>query len=297
VAIYDTLGFRDGLPNGWDAAADATGAFADVFRLARGVYHGNACDLPGVLLKYDPFVDLLGHAYRASMVTWEMACYVGHTLRWGTDLGIKSSALRGYSLRGNYKSATGADAPKGVAAFEKRLEEQRTVDLGDWPSIGTAVLSRVFGSWRMAPIGLVAKGDDARIVTDHTASGLNGAYTSTFLKHTIDSLTQLARHLLPGHALSVFDVEGAFKVIPIAPHLWPHMLSKFRLSSPETASGVTSSGRLLMPLAGDFGTAGMPGVFKVFYDCVIGRAWREHSTSSRSRSLCTSTTPRSWEHR
>jgi hypothetical protein len=35
---------RRPLPNGWDAAADVGGTFAEAFRLARLVYYGNACD-------------------------------------------------------------------------------------------------------------------------------------------------------------------------------------------------------------------------------------------------------------
>ena len=269
---YDLLEFTDGLPNGWDAAADTAGHFDVAFRLARSVYHGTACDLPGVLLKYEPFMAILGHAVRAGMVAWDVACYVAHTLRWGTDMGVKRDNLRGHSVRSNYKSSTGDDIGKGVSEFEERLSAQRTLDLGAWSTLGSNLLSSVFGSWRIAPIGLVVKGEKNRLVTDHTASLFNGAYESEFLRHTIDSMNQLARHLLPGYSMGVFDVRSAFQIIPVAVHLWPHMMSKFRLSSGTEASGLTVGEHLLMPLAGDFGTSGMPGVFKVFYDCVIGMA-------------------------
>ena len=48
--------YRNGLPRGWSESSDAVGAFADMYKWARVVYMGNACELPGVNIKFDTFI-------------------------------------------------------------------------------------------------------------------------------------------------------------------------------------------------------------------------------------------------
>ena len=60
----------------------------------------------------------------------------------------------------------------------------------------------------------------------------------------------------------VTDVESAFPMLPLAPWLWPFFLHRFY---PKGGNDL----HLYAHLQGDFGTRGMPGVFKVFFVDVL----------------------------
>ena len=88
----------------------------------------------------------------------------------------------------------------------------------------------------------------------------------TGLSHTLDSYAEMARRFLPGYAAHVSDVEAAFPMLPFAPWVWPFMLHRFYRGEGPGLS-------LFCHLNGDFGTRGMPGVFKIFFvDVVLNMA-------------------------
>ena len=55
--------------------------FAPMFRLARVVYQGTACDLPGVSVNYEKFVPDMWTAVKAGFVKPYLAEFVQHGLR------------------------------------------------------------------------------------------------------------------------------------------------------------------------------------------------------------------------
>ena len=57
--------YVDGLPRGWDPSADTEGQFTEMFTLARRVFEGTACDLPGVGIKYETFIPTMWRAVQA----------------------------------------------------------------------------------------------------------------------------------------------------------------------------------------------------------------------------------------
>ena len=63
--------------------------------------------------------------------------------------------------------------------------------------------------------------------------------------------------------MHVTDVEAAFPMLPFAPWVWPFMFHRFFASDDPTSL------HLFCHVTGDFGTRGMPGVFKIFFVDVV----------------------------
>ena len=61
----------------------------------------------------------------------------------------------------------------------------------------------------------------------------------------------------------VSDVEAAFPMIPLLPALWWVFMFKF------FADDETMDESLYMHMFGDFGAAGLPGTFKIFFVDVL----------------------------
>jgi len=67
--------------------------------------------------------------------------------------------------------------------------------------------------------------------------------------------------------MRVSDVDAAFPMLPFHPDLWRFMFFRF-YATPDSPFQ-----HLLVHLCGDFGTSGMPGVFKMFFvDVVVNMA-------------------------
>lgn len=259
--------WSDGLPRGWSEGADTRGVFSEMFRLARVVYEGTACDLPGIDLKYDTFVPAMWSAVRAGFVQPRLAEYVHQMLRWGSDVGVVPSLLHGTRIYNNYESSTGDFRSRVIKATVERVSAGRTLDLGEWGFGFRELLPNVFteGAY-VFPLGAVEKPlerNSARPTDDHTRTGLNAASDMTHLGHSLDTYAEIAAALLPGFAMHVSDVEAAFTKLPIAPWLWPRFFHRFYDSMGSNAL------HLYVHTTGDFGTRGMPGVFKIFFVDVV----------------------------
>ena len=106
-----------------------------------------------------------------------------------------------------------------------------------------------------------------RPTDDHTRTGLNAATDLGFLSHTLNTYTEIAEFFRPGYFMRVSDVEAAFPLLPLHPDLWPFFLFRF------FASDSDSQLSLFVHLCADFGGAGTPGTFKVFFvDVVVNMA-------------------------
>jgi len=86
-------------------------------------------------------------------------------------------------------------------------------------------------------------------------------------RHALTAYKDVAFLLKKGFVMYVTDVEAAFPMLPLAPCIWMFFLFKF------FADNETVEESLFMHLFGDFGAAGLPGTFKLFFDdCVIPMA-------------------------
>ena len=65
-----------------------------------------------------------------------------------------------------------------------------------------------------------------------------------------------------GYVMHVSDVDNAFPMLPFAPWLWPFMFFRFYREGMDAQT-------LFYHVCGDFGTRGMPGVFKIFFVDVL----------------------------
>ena len=63
------------------------------------------------------------------------------------------------------------------------------------------------------------------------------------------------------------DVEDAFPMLPLHPDVWPYFMYRFYVDDTSDTEA------LFLNCMGDFGAAGMPGTFKIFFaDVVVGMA-------------------------
>ena len=67
--------------------------------------HGTACELPGVSIKFGPFMQIMRRAVELEWVRPEHAEFVAHGLRWGFDVGVRRHLLRGQRVFANYESS------------------------------------------------------------------------------------------------------------------------------------------------------------------------------------------------
>ena len=233
--------------------------FAELDELKSLVIAENACALPGVSVRFEEFVSYMWFAVSKGFVSRDHAEFIQDGLQNGFMAGVDLSSLRGRRVFKNYKSALD-HRPHMTKAILKRVEKNKTLYLGEWHA---GVVP--FDNFTVFAMGAVSKSidgvviDEMRPTSDHTASGLNAATDMTFLRHSVTSYKDIARFLRPGYWMRVSDVDGAFPLLPFHYDLWPHML--FRCYSSDEATSLS----LFCHLCGDFGTAGMPGVFKIFF--------------------------------
>jgi hypothetical protein len=152
----------------------------------------------------------------------------------------------------------------------KRVKLGKTVWLGTWSESLGKLLRSTFGSTFIFPMGAVSKPLEPlekRPTDDHTRTGLNAATDLSFLRHTLDTYSEIAAFLKQDYFMRVSDVDAAFPLLPLHPDLWPFFLFRFFTNDDTQALS------LFAHLCGDFGAAGMPGTFKVFFvDVVVNMA-------------------------
>ena len=225
-----------------------------------------ACALPGVSVKYDSFVPIMWRAVARGYVDHDKACFVGDGLRWGFKAGIDVARLASGGNRwfSNYQSSI--DARDAVTrATMKRVEKGKTLLLGAWTNTLADAVKAAFSSSLIFPLGAVAKPlepGEVRPTSDHTRTGLNAATDLGFLKHSLDAYNEIAWFLQLDYFMRVSDVEAAFPLLPLHPDVWPFFMFRFFADQ-------GSSLHLFMHVCGDFGAAGMPGTFKIFFADVL----------------------------
>ena len=246
-------------------AAGPTDLLCEVARLSDLVYNVNACELPGVDIKYNSFMDVMWSAVRAGYVAAPHARFVADGLRYGFTFGVDLDALRGQRIFNNYESTVVArDAI--TRALNKRVAAGKTICLGGWSEQLRVSLRERFENFFIFPMGAVEKPlepGEYRPTSDHSRTGLNAATSLEFLRHSLTAYKDVAAYLQRGHFMYVSDVEAAFPMLPIHPRLWPFFMCR------GYASPVDSHMSLYMHVTGDFGAAGLPGAFKIFLVDVV----------------------------
>ena len=119
--------------------------------------------------------------------------------------------------------------------------------------------------------------EERRPTSDHTKTGLKEATDTDALKHSLNAYREIAEYLMPGYYMAVMDVDAAFPILPLAPVLWPFFLFLWEeVGVPGCVGGLAGVFYLFLHLFADFGAAGVPGTFKIFFsDVVVGIARSE----------------------
>ena len=238
-----------------------------MFDLANTIYSSNACSLPGCLIKYDSFIPAMWDAVANGFVSFENAQYVAEGLRWGFNPGVRLGEIRsrGHRWFSNYPTAI-AHQDAVTSAIQSRVQDHKTMVLGHWSAPMAAGLKQVFQASTIFPMGAVEKSSQPgvfRPTDDHTRTGLN--HLSDAMSFSLNAAKEIAEFLKWNHFMRVSDVADAFPLIPLSPDVWPYMLFRWYVPGKDTRV------HLHLHIHGDFGTAGMPGVFKVFFaDVVVG---------------------------
>ena len=229
--------------------------------------------MPGCAVKYDTFMHSMWKAVARGHVPHDKAVFVQSGLRHGFKAGIDTTKMVGQKIFKNYKSALeGREAV--TRATMKRVQAGKTLQLGSWSTALVSSLKAFYAAFAVFPMGAVPKPlepTELRPTDDHTRTGLNAATDLEGLRHKLDASSEIAWFLQLDYFMRVSDVDGAFTLLPLHPDVWPFFLFKFFADSKATVE------TLFCHVMGDFGQAGMPGVFKIFLvDVVCGMARSEH---------------------
>ena len=223
-----------------------------------------ACALPGVSVKYDTFMPCMWRAVATGFVRHEHAVFVAEGLRYGFKAGIDVAQLTGHRWFKNYQSALeGREAV--TRATMKRVGAGKTLHLGTWTTKLADGIKSLFRASSIFPLGATPKPlepTELRPIDDHSRTGLNAASSLEGLRHSLNAYTEISWFLQLDHFMRVSDVEGAFTILPLHPDVWPFFM--FRFFSDSSAAL-----QLFMHVCGDFGAAGMPGTFKLFFVDVV----------------------------
>ena len=190
-------------------------------------------------------------------------------LRHGFTAGVDVARLAGHRWFKNYKSALEGRGAV-TRAVMKRVQTDKTVYLGEWMPQLAEALRKIYRATCIFPMGAVGKPlepTELRPTSDHTRTGLNAATDLEGLRHSLNAYSEIAWFLQLDHFMRVSDVEAAFPMLPYHPDVWPFVMFRFYASNEATNMG------LFCHLFGDFGAAGMPGTFKLFFvDVVVNMA-------------------------
>ena len=258
--LFSRVSYANGTP-----ATESVHALSEYYAMRDVVETGNACDLPGVGIKYGPFLECMWRSVDRGFVDRDKALFCAEGLKSGFMCGVDVSLMTGHRWFKNYPPAI--EARHAVtAAINERVVNKKTLALGTWTAGLGAVVRSMFRATAIAPINAVPKPmepEKVRPTTDHTRTGFNAATSLEFLGHSLDTYNEIAHFLKSDYFMHVSDVDSAFPMLPFHWSLWPFLLTRF--FSADDTDKLT----LFMHVCGDFGTRGMPGVFKIFFSDVV----------------------------
>ena len=240
--------------------------------IAAQVKQHGCCSLPGVSIDFWKLRPLIERAVLRGFVSEEHATFALRGLWFGFDMGVDVAQVKGRRWFSNYSSALEAK-DKITKALKQRVENAKTMGLCRMDVKAASLLP--WPQCRVFPLGAVAKAlepEAMRPVSDHTKSGLKAATDRESLRHSLRTYEEIAECLRYGYSMRMMDVEGAFPLLPLAPCLWPF----FMLWWFGVWEGSEAEMYLYVHLTADFGAAGVPGTWKIFFtDVIIGVARSE----------------------
>ena len=205
-------------------------------------------------------------------VRQEHADFVADGLRHGFDLGVDVTKMRGKRLYRNYPTALEARAAV-TKAVRSRVDKYKTYKLFPFSEGDRHKLP--WNDWRIFPMGAVSKPlepGEMRPYSDHTKTGMKAATDLEFFRHTLSATEDIARFLRHEYYMRVSDIDAAFPLLPLRPRLWRYFLFLWY----DTDAELSDQQWLYVHVCGDFGTAGLPGSFKIFFsDVTMGMARSE----------------------
>ena len=211
---------------------------------------------------------VLWPAVQAGYVSHASACFVAEGLRFGFKAGVAVSRMHGHRWFKNYPGALEHRAAV-TDTFVTRVANGKTLDLGEWSNELASCLRSSFSSTAIFPMNAVPKPLEPgkyRQTSDHTRTGLNACVDVESLRHSLQADKEISWALKQDWFMRVSDVESAFPILPWHPDVWPYLFCRFFPTSGPAE-------HLFLHLFGDFGAAGFPGTFKIFYvDCVVQMA-------------------------
>ena len=231
--------------------------------------------LTGNTVKVENFCNDMWCAVSTGNVSAGDAAIVQHGLKGGFTFGIKHQDIKGIHVRPNY---TSAEEHRGLVdkALSKRLASGKTLHIGKITKGWRAIVTTMLGpDWKCFSLGAVMKKSvdpeaepDARPISDHTASKLNGVVFIKWLAYTCTSFADFKKELKPNYYSAISDIMDAFLILLIRPYLWRFFMFRWYGQTEATRHET----HLYAHLFGDFGCAGVPATFDVFMRVVIGMA-------------------------
>ena len=143
-------------PASGSPVTDTRGTLDEYFAMREIVETSNACELPGVSIKYGPFLDCMWRAVERGFVDRDKASFVAEGLKSGFMAGVDVSKLRGHRWFRNYPPAL--EARRAVTkANNKRVGAFKTLALGVWSASLGSLVRATFGATAIAPLNAVPK--------------------------------------------------------------------------------------------------------------------------------------------
>ena len=242
---------------------------AAVAELRARVFATNACDaIPGCTIKIDNFLPRMWSAVAKGFILPAEGEQLQEGLLRGFKLGVDPGRMSGHRFFSNYPSATTTGRTSVAAAVTRRVKAGKTLALGPMSDGLAHAIRSTFAASCIFPLGAAAKallpGQTSdqlewRPTSDHTRTGLNAATDMTGLRFALNALDEISWFFSTDTFMRVSDVADAFLNLPLHPDVWPFFFSRF-FGAPDS-----DVEHLYLHTCADFGAAGTPGTFHLFY--------------------------------
>ena len=266
------------MPRSSPGSSEGAG-LAAVAALRARVFSTNACDaIPGCPIKIDKFLPRMWSAVAKGFIPQAEGEQLQEGLLRGFKLGVDPHLMAGHRWFQNYPSATTTGRTSVAAAVAKRVDAGKTLALGPMTDGLSHALRSTFTASCIFPLGAAAKALlpgqtpdqlEWRPTSDHTRTGLNAATDMTGLRFALTALEEISWFFSTDHFMRVSDVADAFLNLPLHPDVWPFFFFRF-FGAPDS-----DVEHLYLHTCADFGAAGTPGTFHLFYVrcvCQMARA-------------------------
>ena len=266
------------MPRSSPGSSEGAG-LAAVAELRARVFSTNACDaIPGCPIKIDKFLPRMWSAVAKGFIPQAEGEQLQEGLLRGFKLGVDPNLMAGHRWFQNYPSATTTGRTSVAAAVAKRVDAGKTLALGPMTDGLAHALRSTFTASCIFPLGAAAKALlpgqtpdqlEWRPTSDHTRTGLNAATDMTGLRFALNALEEISWFFSTDTFMRVSDVADAFPNLPLHPDVWPFFFFRF-FGAPDS-----DAEHLYLNTCADFGAAGTPGTFHLFYVrgvCQMARA-------------------------